>query len=541
MNRLLESMTEKDTYTANGAVTNSTSHNACLDLFFLAGACRNESEQNIINKLVCAYDEDRVKCLKIIFWAGDIRQGAGERRFFKLALKWLNEFHQEDLVKYLSYVPEFSRWDVLFDLVDNDKVLDYICENIKTNGLLCKWLPRKNRVKDKHKCIIKNLKLKGEVAFRTDVPVRHNYNKFDCLHIKKDDFYVMYDGEDWVDVISDNSMFFYYKKNKTFRDLFDGLAGKIQKKLGLSAKDYRKLLVENTKVVEQKMCAKDWQNINYEHVPSVAMNKYNKAWYRNDGERFTAYLESVKSGEKKINASAIFPHDIIKNALYGNAFYYGDYGKLNEAQITQWNNLPNWLEGKANSIIPVCDVSGSMNGLPICISIALGLYISERNEGDFKDAFITFSEKPQLQYLKGNINDRIYQLIKSEWGMNTDFEAVFDLILDKAVYNRLSQDDIPKTILAISDMEFDCATSHTETNFNTIKAKFERYGYKLPQIVFWNVNGRVGNLPVTMRDENVALVSGASPSIIRAVLTDNINPIKIMDNTIETERYNFIQ
>ena len=489
MNRLLEAMTEKDTYTANGAVTNSTSHNACLDLFFLAGACRNESEQNIINKLVCAYEEDRVKCLKIIFWAGDIRQGAGERRFFKLALKWLNEFHQEDLVKYLSYVPEFSRWDVLFDLVDNDKVLDYICENIKTNGLLCKWLPRKSSTVDKKKTV----------------------------------------NGDTTTIV----------RKKRF--LYNGLAGKIQKKLGLSAKDYRKLLVENTKVVEQKMCAKDWQNINYEHVPSVAMNKYNKAWYRNDGERFTAYLESVKSGEKKINASAIFPHDIIKNALYGNAFYYGDFGKLNEAQITQWNNLPNWLEGKVNSIIPVCDVSGSMNGLPICISVALGLYISERNEGDFKDAFITFSERPQLQYLKGDINERIHQLIKSEWDMNTDFEAVFDLILDKAVYNRLSQDDIPKTILAISDMEFDRATSHTETNFNTIKAKFERYGYKLPQIVFWNVNGRVGNLPVTMRDENVALVSGASPSIIRAVLTDNINPIKIMDNTIETERYNFIQ
>lgn len=489
MNRLLEAMTEKDTYTANGAVTNSTSHNACLDLFFLAGACRNESEQNIINKLICAYDEDRVKCLKIIFWAGDIRQGAGERRFFKLALKWLNNSHQDDLIKYLSYVPEFSRWDVLFDLVDNDKVLDYICENIKSNGLLCKWLPRKSSTVDKKKTV----------------------------------------SGDTTTIV----------KKKRF--LYNGLAGKIQKKLGLSAKDYRKLLVENTKVVEQKMCAKDWQNINYEHVPSVAMNKYNKAWYRNDGERFKAYLESVKSGEKKINASAIFPHDIIKNALYGSTFYYGDYGKLNEAQITQWNNLPNWLEGKANSIIPVCDVSGSMYGLPMCISVALGLYISERNEGDFKDAFITFSERPQLQLLKGNINDRIHQLIKADWGCNTDFEAVFDLILDKAVYNRLSQDDIPKTILAISDMEFDCATSHTETNFNAIKAKFERYGYKLPQIVFWNVNGRVGNVPVTMRDENVALVSGASPSIIRAVLTDNINPIKIMNNTIETERYNFIQ
>ena len=308
--------------------------------------------------------------------------------------------------------------------------------------------------------------------------------------------------------------------------------------MGLSAKEYRKLLVQNTKVVEQKMCAKNWTNINYEHVPSVAMNKYNKAWYRNDGQRFREYLESVKSGEKKINASAIFPHDIIKNCF--NHYWFGNYQELNEAQIVQWNNLPNYLEGKANSIIPVCDVSGSMQGLPICISIALGLYISERNEGDFKDAFITFSMKPQMQYLKGNINDRIRQLITSQWDMNTNFEAVFNLILEKALVNRLSQNDIPKTILVISDMEFDNA-SDGNTNYDCIKAKFERYGYKLPQIVFWNVNGRVGNVPVTMKNENVALISGASPSIIKAVLTDEINPIKIMNNIIETERYNFIK
>lgn len=485
MNKFLEVMTEKDAYTNNGALTNSTSHNACLDLFFLAGACRKESEQNIINKLVQAYSEDRVKTLKIIFWAGDIRQGAGERRFFKLALNWLNNNHKEDLETYMSYVPEFSRWDVLFDLVDNDNVLNYICENVKTNGLLCKWLPRKTSTTDKHKIV------NGDTTTIT----------------------------------------------KKRRILHNGLAGKICQKLCLTPKEYRKLIVANTKVVEQQMCAKKWNEIEYAHVPSVAMNKYNKAWYRNDGERFTKYIEDVKAGKSKINASAIFPHDILKSTFY--CWNWGS-AELNEAQITQWNNLPNWLEGKSNSIIPVCDVSGSMSGLPICISVALGLYISERNEGVFKDAFITFSERPQMQILKGNINDRIKQLVTSKWDMNTNFVKVFELILDKAIQNRLSQDDLPKTILAISDMEFDCASSGG-TNYEHIKALFERYGYKLPQIVFWNVNGRAGNVPVTVRNENVALISGASPSIIKAVLTDNISPIKIMNNAIEVERYSFIK
>lgn len=485
--KFIEVMTEKDTYTENGALTNSTSHDACLDLFFLAGACRNEDEQNIINKLVCAYEQDKVKCLKIIFWAGDIRQGAGERRFFKLALKWLNDNHKEDLEKYLSYVPEFSRWDVLFDLAnENETVLNYICENIKTDSLLCKWLPRKSKVTDKHK------KVSGDLT---------------AIIRKK-------------------------------RILYNGLAKKIQKKLGINEKEYRKLLVANTKVVESQMCKKQWNEIKYENVPSIAMNKYNKAWYRNDEERFKAYIEEVKQGKTKINASAIFPHDILKEAL-GGSWYSHRF--LNEAQIAQWNNLPNYLEGKENSIIPVCDVSGSMRGLPICISVALGLYISERNEGIFKDAFITFSANPQMQYLKGNINERIKQLIHSDWDCNTNFIQVFELILNKAIQNKLSQDDIPKTILAISDMEFDEASYNEQTNFEYIKDMFEKNGYKLPQLVFWNVNGRVNNLPITMKDENVALISGASPSIIKAVLTDDISPIKIMNNIIETERYSFIK
>ena len=161
MSKFVEVMTEKDTYTYNGALTNSTSHNACLDLFFLAGACRNESEQNIIAKLSSAYVENKVKCLKIIFWAGDIRQGAGERRFFKLALNWLNDNYKDDLNLYLQYIPEYSRWDVLFDIAHkNEYVLLYICNEMRKNGLLCKWLPRKKQYNNLAKKIQKTLGIK---------------------------------------------------------------------------------------------------------------------------------------------------------------------------------------------------------------------------------------------------------------------------------------------------------------------------------------------------------------------------------------------
>lgn len=463
-NKFLSAMLTKDTFTHNGAITNSTSLDFCLDLFFLSGACRNEYIDTIEGMLVKAYDQNPLLTLKTIFWAGDIRQGAGERRFFKIALNWLNNNHKEVFNKILSYIPEYSRWDVIFE-IDNPVVLDYICENIKTNGLLCKWLPRKKQ--------------------------------------------------------------------------YNNLAKKIQKKLNITPKQYRKMIVENTKVVEQKMCANQWFDINYSQVPSVAMNKYNKAWYRHDEQRFNEYLEDVKTGKSKINASVIFPHDIVKNAVQN--FYSSQYD-LNEAQITQWNNLPNYLGDTPNSIIPVCDVSGSMYGLPIAISVGLGLYISERNVGPFKDAFITFSGNPTMEYLKGNINQRIKQLCRAEWHNNTDFQRVFDLILNKAIENNLTQEDLPKTVLVISDMEFDSAEGYSnKTNFEAIKLKFSEHGYKLPNIVFWNVNGRAGNVPVTVNDRGVALVSGASPSIIKNVLGNNINPVDIMLETLNKERYDFIE
>lgn len=505
----VEMMTEKDSYTKNGAVTNSTSHNFCVDLFFLAGACRNEDVKAIENVITKAYAQDRLKTLKIIFWASDIRQGAGERRFFKVALNWLNKNHPEDIQNNISLIPEFSRWDVIFDLAnENQLVFSYIL-SVLTNpehpqrALLCKWLPRKNYARDVHK------------------------HSSDETYTKKDKF-----GNS-VKCYSSSS-----SKAVKKRSLYGGLAGKLIKALKVTPKEYRKALVEGCKTVEQQMCSKKWNEIEYSKVPSVAINKYNKAWYRNDKERFEKYIEDVKAGKSKINASAIFPHDIIKDALYTTGWSMSIKG-LNDAQIAQWNALPNWLGDSVNSLIPVCDTSGSMYGLPIQICLALGLYISERNQGPFKDAFITFSQNPKMQILKGDINQRLSQLVHAEWGQNTNLTGVFELILRKAKEVNLSEEMMPKTILVISDMEFDCCGNLT--NYEMIKKAYNVSGYQCPQIAFWNVNGRGGNVPVTVNKQGVALVSGASPSVIKAVLTNQLNPVNIMDSIIETERYSVIQ
>lgn len=492
----VQMMTEKDTLTENGALTNSTTHNYCLDLFFQAGACRNQSVEEIEELLDKAYAFDALKTKKIIFWAGDIRQGAGERRFFKIALNWLSKHHPNDIQNNLDNIPEFSRWDVIFDLaIDNEILFSYLIMCLsnpesKNHGLLCKWLPRQTSVRDVHK---------------------------------------------YTDTHGDVSKTTVTRKK---RILYKGLADKLRKRLGISAKEYRKLVVEGSKTVEQQMSDNKWNEIEYKSVPSVAMNKYRQAWYRHDKERFEQYLEDVKSGKSTMNAGAIFPHDIISDAIG-----YQHVGTLTESQMVQWKQLPNWLSG-TNKILPICDTSGSMtwenNALAMKISLALGLYISERNEGIFKDAVMTFSTEPKFHYLSGNLNQRCAQLMKGTESGSTDIEKVFHVILHKAIQNNLPQNEMPETVLIISDMQFNQGTSGTNTTHEVIEKMYAQSGYRAPHIVYWNVNGR-SNYPITTNDYGAGLISGTSPSILKAVLANKLDPVDMMDSVIETERYNNIR
>lgn len=454
MSKLIQALSTKDSFTANGAITHSTSLNAVLDLFFIAGASRTMEESVIQNMLTKAYAENKFLTLKVIFWAGDIRGGQGERRFLRIALKWLETYHNSVLEQLLQFVPEFNRWDSLFEL-SSDKSLQLIYKALADKNQLCaKWMPRKKQ--------------------------------------------------------------------------YDNFASKFRKRFGLTPKQYRQLIVENTNVVETQMCKKEWSEIEYKKIPSVAFSKYRKAWARNDGERFKQFIDDVNAGKQKIHASVIFPHDIYKSYKAG-----GDEASIN----AQWNCLPNYLENSEERILPVCDVSGSMSGTPMDISVSLGLYFSERNKSVFKDAFITFSEKPKLQHLKGNLTQRIQQLESADWGMSTNLASVFMLILNKAVENKLSNDDLPTMIVIISDMEFNMA-SKSQTNFEFIDKAFAKHEYKRPSLIFWNVNGRENNVPVNKNDKNVALVSGCSPVTIKSILSAReITPVEVMMTALNDKRY----
>ena len=320
----------------------------------------------------------------------------------------------------------------------------------------------------------------------------------------------------------------------------------IRKYLDLTPGDYRRLLSGLSNTVEQSMCAKEFSNIDYSKIPSKAMADYLKAFGKNDYDRFSAYITSLEKGETKVNASAVYPYDIIKSL---NAS--GNHKLPNE----QWKALPNYLEGNKELLLPVCDVSSSMSCsagsnknlscMDVCIS--LGMYISERNLGPFKDAFLTFHESPSLEVLNGSLSDRYNQLRRAKWGGSTNLEATFKLVLDKAIANNVSQEDMPTMILILSDMEFNQAISgYRSGNWNPtaqkmIEKMYSDSGYKMPKIAFWNLNARSGNSPVAFDKEGTALVSGFSTSILKSLLSGkDMTPQSMMMDVVNSERYNSI-
>jgi hypothetical protein len=320
------------------------------------------------------------------------------------------------------------------------------------------------------------------------------------------------------------------RENKAGHDIAKLLMGK----WGLSPRSYRKLLAGNTEVVENLMCANEWSGIDYNHIPSVAINKHRKSFYRHDCDRFSEWIASLEKPESgnKIHADAIYPHDIVKRI--------GIYGEGNSVLEAQWKALPNYVS-EGRKILPVCDVSGSMMGEPLEVCVSLGLYLSERNSGPFKDGFVTFSGHPTLQILSGNLASRIRQLETSKWEMNTNLEAVFNLILTKAVSVRLPEKDMPTEILILSDMQFDRCVSHPRASaMDMIESMYAEAGYRRPNVIFWNLRTSSG-VPVKYDESGVALVSGFSPSIMKSLLGGNLTPIKMMMNVLGSERYSRIK
>lgn len=319
------------------------------------------------------------------------------------------------------------------------------------------------------------------------------------------------------------------------------LAVKLRGLWGMSPKQYRKTLVNATNVVETKMCAKQWDSIEFGHVPSVAAARYNAAFLKNARESYTVYKEALVKGEAKINASAIFPHDVIRAAW--NPYAFSTVKVDTDVVDAQWNALPDFCAGKASDILVMSDVSGSMSCAvsgqvtAMHVSIALGLYISERQSGPFKDLVLTFHTNPTFHKVHGKgITARAQNLSSAPWGGSTDINKAFKLILDTAVKNKVSADEMPKMLLILSDMEFNYC-GHL-TNKQALRKMYEQAGYELPRVVFWNLNSRTQNVPVRHDEQGVALVSGFSPSTMKSILAaKDFTPQQIMIDTVMSDRY----
>lgn len=322
------------------------------------------------------------------------------------------------------------------------------------------------------------------------------------------------------------------------------VAAKIRNGLLYSPKFWRKRLVELTKVVETDMCLNKWDEINFSHVPSVAASRYKKAFYRHT-TKYAEYVAQLVKQEAdptvektvKVNASAIFPHDVLKGriGLYSKNMSQTELDLIN----SQWNALPNYVGDK--NALAVVDVSGSMAGLPLEVAVSLGLYFADKNTGKFKDTFLTFTSQPELLYLQGNINQKITQMSTAKWQMSTNLHAAFEKILSVAIEGKVPQEEMPETLFILSDMQFDSCVRYDDSAIEMIRRKYETAGYNIPQVVFWNLRATAGNAPVKFNEKNVALVSGFSPAIAKTVLAgdfEEFTPAAIMLKTIMKERYN---
>lgn len=474
MTTLLRAIQTNDSRTENGMATNSTSLNACVDLFFQIGAMRGQDKDRLINAFTKAYAENPLTAMKLLFWARDIRGGAGERQIFKDIMSYLATNRTAVMSKNIALVPEFGRWDDLLASIGTpleSSALAVISKGLADkNGLCAKWMPRPN---------VSSRQARAQ-------------------------------------------------------------ANVIRKYLGLTPKEYRQLIVGMSNTVEQLMCAKRFGDIDYSKLPSKAMSDLMKAFSKNDCERFGAYLNSLEKGEEgvKINAGAVYPYDIIKNMKQGN----------NQGANAQWNALPNYMEGNEERILPLVDVSSSMdqrvgdnpNLNVLDVAISMGLYISERNEGPFKDAFITFDDRPQLITVAGTLSERYTQMARSPWGGSTNLASSFDLILNKAKASRVPASEMPTMMIIFSDMEFNRTDrSWNESAQQMIERKFAEAGYTMPKIVYWNLASRGDkNKPVHFDKAGTALVSGFSPSLLTSLLSGkDTSPVAMMNAVIDSERY----
>jgi hypothetical protein len=447
--------------TENGAMAYNTTTNALLDLFAQIGALRPRSEGEIEMKYADAYAVNPELAIKMLFYAGNIRGGLGERRTFRICLRWLAKNYPAVVRDNLVNIPHFNRWDSLFTLVGTPVESDmwqYIVDQLKLDMTA-----------------VVNEKKGGKHA---GISLLAKWMPTETAHAKE----------------------------------ARALAKKATRALGVTPRQYRKMLSAlraHLRVVESLMSANKWDEVEYPAVPSYAMKNYRKAFSNHDNARFGEYIASLNKGEVKINASTLFPYDLVHQ--YMNRRYSGvGADAIIEAQ---WKALPNYVEGD-NNILVMADVSGSMYGRPIETSIGLATYFAQHNTGDYHGLYMTFTDRPHFidisreTTLAGCVN----KVNHTDVGYSTNLDRAFEYVLNHAIDNHITNEDMPKALVVISDMEID-PYFRGRRNMDFVQkwvCEFAKFGYTLPLLCLWNVDAR--NDTFLSQNDNVLLVSGQSAS-----------------------------
>lgn len=463
------------TKTENGALAYRSTLSACLDLFFVCGALRHAEHTEILQKFMRAYAEDSDTAMKILFYARDIRGGLGERRFFKSIIHHLADHAPQSIRKNLKKIPKYGRFDDLLELLNTQcesALEEYLREQLQTD--------------------LQNLREENSVSMLAK----------------------------WLPSVNSSGSKEQGKQ--------------ICRLLRMREKEYRKtlsLLRAKIDITETHLCQKDY-SFDYEKLPSKALLQYRNAFLSHDKERYEAYLRDVLDNKREMNAAALYPYELVRNAIATNQ----PNDDLRPAIDAAWKSLPDYTDGR--NALAVIDGSQSMyignnKPLPIEVAVSLGLYFAERNKGNFANHFITFSSTPRLIEIHGStLKEKVNYCMSYNEISNTNLSAVFDLILQTAVKHHIPQSEMPELIYIISDMEFDQSVDIGKTPLQTAKANYNRHSYKLPQVVYWNVSARNEQFPIEMNEKGVSMFSGASPSLFRQAMSCDITPLAMMKRVL---------
>ena len=471
------------TLTTNGAVAHKSTSNKLMDLFAMGAAYRWRDDSDCILLFKEAYEENPEYALKCLFYIRDILDGAGERKFFRICFKWLAQNYPEVAHRNMRFVPMLGRWDDLYCLVDTPIQKDmfkFMKDQFeldlisKTPSLIAKWLKSPNTSS------------KESVAL-----ARLTYTAF-----------------------------------------------------GMSERDYRRALSylrKKINVLERLMSANEWDKIEFDKIPSAAGLKYRNAFAKHEVTR-AKYAAFAKDKKTKVNAKALFPYQVVKKAIELDV--YNNIEDTERLMINKyWDNLTDYFNSATLNALCMVDTSASMFGDPINIAISLGLYCAERAKGPFANHYISFSSRPQLIECRGvDFYDKVQRIYRTDLCENTNIRACFDLLLNTALDHHMKQEDLPQNIIIVSDMQVDCADEqfvfHKTTLMECIRRKWALAGYKMPHLIYWNVNA-IENT-ILDSDPDVSYVSGASPSIFESILTGKTG-YELMMNTLNKDKYKEIK